>query len=101
MSQTLIDTNAPATGNRFGMGGPSLFQATVVGDGAVTASVVIETTNDGLAWYALMNLDTSGTGTSTVANITEHPWDACRARVTAVTGTNARVIVTFNTRGRV
>lgn len=71
------------------------FQATVTGTGAVTATVDIEYSNDGVNV-----VDTVG-GTITLSGTTTHsdgftsdaPWKYVRANVTAVTGTGATVQV--------
>lgn len=74
------------------------FQATVVGTGAVTATVDIEVSNDGTYWA-----DTAA-GTITLSGTTSHsdgftttsaPWKYVRANVTAVTGTGATVTVSM------
>jgi hypothetical protein len=104
MSQVLLEATAPATGDRFGMGGASLFQLTVFSPdagAAVTAEVVIEVTNDVLAWLPLLTLSISGTGVASVANVSDIPWDSVRARLTNISA-NSKAIVTFNTKsGRI
>ena len=71
------------------------FQATVIGTGAVTATVVIDCSNDGVNWCstALGTITLSGTTSSSDGFTTQAPWKFARARVTAVTGTGATVYV--------
>jgi hypothetical protein len=77
------------------------FHATVVGTGAVTATVVIEGSNDqsgtgGAPQYwaktALATINLTGTGSdSDGVTVSSAPWKYIRARVTALTGTGATV----------
>lgn len=68
-------------------------QATVVGTGAVTATVVIDCSNDGTNWCstALGTITLSGTTSSSDGFTTDAPWKYVRARVTAISGTGATV----------
>jgi len=72
----------------------STFQATVTGTGAVTATVVIDCSNDGTNWCvtALGTITLSGTTSVSDGFTTTAPWKFIRARVTAVTGTGATVV---------
>ncbi len=71
------------------------FQAIVTGTGAVTATVDIEMSNDGV------NVVDTAAGTITLSGTTSHsdgfttnsPWKYVRANVTAISGTNASVEV--------
>lgn len=71
------------------------FQASVVGTGAVTATVVIDCSNDGVNWCstALGTITLSGTTSSSDGFTTAAPWKYVRARVTAISGTGATVTV--------
>lgn len=75
----------------------SAFQATVVGTGAVTATVVLEASNDGKYWLAtpLGTITLSGNGAASDGFTSDAPWKFVRARVTALTGTGASVTVTM------
>jgi len=89
-------TSAPTTSNwTFKQSPLSSFQATVVGTGAVTATVTIEASNDGL--YPLSTLlgtiTLSGTTFSSDGFTTNAPWKFIRANVTSISGTNATVSV--------
>lgn len=69
----------------------STFQGTVSGTGAVTATIVVEGSNDGTNWVAtaLGTITLSGTTSATDGFTTTAPWKYVRARVTAITGTGA------------
>lgn len=74
------------------------FQATVVGTGAVAATVTIEVSND--ATYAVSTvagtITLSGTTSSSDGfTTTSAPWKYIRANVTAISGTGATVNVTM------
>jgi hypothetical protein len=81
----------------------STFQATVTGTGAVTATVVIQVSNDDTALSnpANMNWCQTPLGTITLSGTTSasdgftsnSSWKYVRAQVTAITGTNAAVSV--------
>ena len=72
----------------------STFQATVTGTGAVTATVVIDCSNDGTNWCStvLGTITLSGTTSSADGFTTTAPWKYIRARVTAISGTGATVV---------
>ena len=71
------------------------YQFNVSGTGAVTATVVIDVSNDGILWCAtvLGTATLSGTTTSTDGFTSDAPWKYSRARVTAISGTGATVQV--------
>lgn len=72
----------------------SSYQATVTGTGAVTATVVIEVTNDEKQnWLTLGTITLSGTNVATDGFASLANWDFTRANVTALTGTGATVNV--------
>lgn len=83
------------TGNAHYKDSPySTFQATVTGTGAVSATVVIDCSNDGTNWCAtaLGTITLSGTTSAADGFTTTAPWKFIRARVTAVSGTGATVV---------
>src|SRR4030043_175818 len=83
-----------ATGDKIYKDSPSAtFQAIVVGTGAVTATVVIDASNDGTYWCStvLGTITLTGTTSSTDGFTTTAPWKYVRARVTAISGTGATV----------
>lgn len=72
------------------------FQATVTGTGAVTATVTIEFSNDGVNALSTVGgtITLSGTTTSSDGFTTAAaPWKYWRANVTAISGTGATVQV--------
>jgi len=73
----------------------STFQANVVGTGAVSATVIIDASNDNVYWCAtpLGTITLSGTTSHSDGFTTTAPWKYVRARVTAVSGTGATVTV--------
>ncbi|MGZ5799280.1 MAG: hypothetical protein ACXWJZ_01445 [Burkholderiaceae bacterium] len=72
-------------------------QATVVGTGTVTATVIIDCSNDGVNWCAtpLGTITLSGTTSSSDGFVTDAPWKYVRRRVTAISGTGATVDVSI------
>jgi len=73
------------------------YQATVVGTGAVSATVVIEVSIDGVGWLsdASSTLSLSGTTVGSAYLNSNGYWSFARARVTAISGTGASVSVTI------
>ena len=91
-----VGVTATATGDAKYKDSPySTFQATVVGTGAVTGTVVIDCSNDGTYWCstALGTITLSGTTSSSDGFTTSAPWKYVRARVTAISGTGATITV--------
>lgn len=73
--------------------GEKTFQATVTGTGAVTATVLVQVSDDPdtLGWVTLGTVTLSGTTTTTDAFASDTGWLYYRGNVTAVTGTGAAV----------
>lgn len=74
------------------------YQAIVSGTGAVTATVVIEYSNDGINAVATVGGTITLTGTSPQSDgftTSNAPWHWHRARVTAISGTGATVQVYY------
>lgn len=73
----------------------STFQATVTGTGAVSATVSILGSNDGINWVAtaLGTITLSGTTSASDGFTTVAPWKFVCANVTALSGTGATVVV--------
>lgn len=87
-----------ATSNRVYKDSPkTTIQAIVTGTGAVTATVVIDVSNDGDNWCStvLGTITLSGTTSSADGFTTDAPWKYMRARVTAISGTSATVTVLY------
>lgn len=77
----------------------SAFQATVVGTGAVTATVTIEVSNDGVYTVETVagTITLSGTTSNSDGFVMQNaPWKYVRANVTAISGTGATVTVTMS-----
>jgi hypothetical protein len=82
---------------------PRTYDAKVVGTGAVTATIVIDVSNDSQAEEANIVWEDTPLGTITLSGTTSSsegfgsivPWLMTRARVTAISGTGATVNVTM------
>lgn len=70
------------------------YQAVVAGDGAVSATVVIEGSNDGENGVPIATITLSGTDLDSDGFAAVAAWPFVRARVTAISGTEAAVTVT-------
>lgn len=70
-------------------------QATVVGTGTVSATIVVEVSNDGTHALdtALGTITLSGSSSDSDGFITNASWKYIRARITAIAGTGATVSV--------
>lgn len=66
-------------------------QATVLGTGAVSATVVIEVSNDATNWLTAGTITLSGTTTASDGFVFVAPWLNIRGNVTAISGTGAAV----------
>lgn len=71
------------------------YQAVVSGTGSVTATVVIEVSNDGINAIntPLGTIVLSGTTTDSDGFTSNAPWKYVRARVSAISGTGATISV--------
>jgi hypothetical protein len=69
------------------------FQATVAGTGAVSATVIIEGSNDGANFLTLGTITLSGTTSASDGFVSDAAWGYVRARLTAISGTGAAVTV--------
>lgn len=89
-------TSTGAGGWKYKDSPHSTFQAVVSGSGAVTATVSIEVSNDGInaCSTAAGTITLSGTTSSSDGFTSQHsPWKYVRANVTAISGTGASVDV--------
>ena len=88
---TTITGNANTKDSPF-----TTFQAWVTGTGAVTATIVVDCTNDDTLqnWCStpLGTITLSGTTSSSDGFTTTAPWKYVRARITAISGTGAAVV---------
>lgn len=65
------------------------FQGKVVGTGAVTATIKVEVSLDGVNFIVIGTITLSGTTEAFDGFATEAPWEYVRGNVTAITGTSA------------
>lgn len=63
------------------------FQLAVAGQGAVSASAVVEGSHDNQGWINISTFNASGTDYAADGGTLETYWPYLRARITAVTGT--------------
>lgn len=70
------------------------YQATITGTGAISATVIIEVSNDGKGWLTFGTLSPASTDLATDAISGNASWAMHRARLTAISGTGASVNVT-------
>lgn len=93
-----VGTTTTVTGSGMYKDAPfSAFQATVVGTGTVTATVILDVSNDNTYWCAtpLATITLSGTTSNADGFTTQAPFKYVRARITAISGTGATVYVTM------
>lgn len=69
------------------------FQATVSGTGTVSATVIIECSNDGTDFLTCGTITLSGTTSASDGFVSVGPWAYVRARCTAISGTSAALSV--------
>ena len=69
-------------------------QATVVGTGALTASVNLEYSNDRIAALSGFTIALAGNTSVSDGDLTQPKWTWVRADLTSITGTGAKVTVT-------
>lgn len=95
----LKDKTAAATSDAFDAQARTLeartYQASVKGTGAVTATVVIEGSNDGEFFLEIATITLSGTTSDSDGFVSQAAWGFVRARLTAISGTGAAVTVTM------
>jgi hypothetical protein len=71
------------------------FVAYVAGTGAVSATVLVEVSNNNLHWITLGTITLSGTTEAADGFVSDESWPWVRAQLTAVSGTDAAVTVTM------
>lgn len=96
----MTDKTATGAGSTYGpaTSGEKTFQATVTGSGSVSATVLIQVSNDpdNLGWVTLGTITLSGTTTDTDGFASQAGWSYYRANVSAISGTSASVDVTVS-----
>jgi hypothetical protein len=96
MSKLLDSAIAVATGGSLRVDQVNrTFQVTVAGTGSVSATVVIEGSNDGTNFLALAAVTLSGTNSASDGFVSQAKWTYVRAKLTAISGTGAAVTVTM------
>lgn len=87
-----VDTPTTGTPQHIGIGTPvRTYSATVSGTGAVSATVIIYGSNEGIAWNDLGTITLSGTTNAMDGFPSVAPWQWIRADLTAISGTRAIV----------
>jgi hypothetical protein len=71
----------------------STYQASVSGTGSVSATIIIEFSNDGIYWIAGATITLSGTTSAIDGFAADAGWVYERANLTAISGTGAVVTV--------
>lgn len=101
MSQTIALTLIPAA-TAVGVGpsgnlpkSSATFHAIVAGTGAVSATVLIQVSNDNTNWLEMGVITLSGTTTASDGFAVDAPWVYVRAELSAISGTGAAVTVTM------
>lgn len=93
MINLLNAATTTATGMAYQPPAGGCYQATVVGTGAVSATVLIEVSIDGVSWMTLATITLSGTTSHSDGFVAAGGWPNVRARVSAISGTSAAVTV--------
>ena len=95
--EQILSTTAIATGEALDVARAKTFsvQGTVSGTGTVSATVVVEVSNDGIGWVNAGTITLSGSAIASDGFGISVPWAYLRARCTAIAGTGARVTVTI------
>lgn len=85
-----------ATGTGTAVSGPTnrTFQASIIGTGAVGATVIIEGSNDGVYFVVMGTITLTDTTTDSDAYVSAAAYTLVRCRVTAISGTGAVLTVT-------
>lgn len=93
MGSRLLNTTTTGGGDAVARLSDDAFtvQATVTGTGAVSATVVVEASNDATNWLLLATITLSGTTSASDGAVFGAAWDMVRARCTAISGTGATV----------
>ncbi len=91
--QRIIAGGIAAAGEHQRCAHPATFQATISGTGAVTATVLIQVSNDASNWITLGTITLSGTTSATDGFASSAPWAYVRSNCTAISGTSAALSV--------
>ena len=97
MGFAALATSVTATGVQTALGPVETaargIQATVVGTGAVAATVNIEVSNDNVNFLVLGTVALTGTTSASDGFASQAQWGYIRANITAISGTGAAVSV--------
>lgn len=95
-SVELLPPGAAATGTPYD--GPwndarrGMVQAAITGTGALTATVTVQGSNDGVNWSTIGSaMSLSGTTSDTKTQAVDYPWAQIRAVSSSLSGTGAKV----------
>lgn len=98
VAHVLTAVIATGAGTTYGpiWSGEKSFQAVVTGTGAVSATVLVQVSNnpDVLGWATLGTITLTGTTTDTAGFVSNGAWAYYRGNVTAISGTGATVYLT-------
>lgn len=72
------------------------FVANVAGTGAVTATVLVQVSNNNSHWITLATITLSGTTSADDGFVADESWQYVRGKVTAISGTGAAVTLTMS-----
>ncbi len=89
----ILSTLVTATGTARQLGSQRAYQGTVRGTGVVTATIIVEGSNDGITFHTIMTFTLNDTTVASAAAQANSNWKWTRARCTAITGTGARAKV--------
>ena len=90
-STVAVSTGSGYTG-RWNEGRKGMVQAIITGSGALTATVTVQGSNNGVHWSTIGSaLSLSGSGSDTKTQAVDSPWAAVRAISASLTGTGATV----------
>ena len=84
-----VTTTGAGTNSQPIKDAPKTYQAIVTGTGSVSATVVVEVSNDGVNFLSLGTITLSGTTKAFDGFASQATWNYCRGNVTAITAGNA------------
>lgn len=93
---TAVGAGAPINGGQVASFSA---QASVAGTGAVSATALIEGSNNGTDWVTIATLTMSGTTRAVDGGLASTLWAFIRGNVTAISGTSAKFSLAIQTRG--
>jgi hypothetical protein len=91
---TTVSTSSTADMASFD-GDERNFVAHISGTGAVSATVLVEVSNNNVHFFTLATIELSGTTSATDGFVSDESWQFIRGRVTAISGTGAAVTLTM------